>query len=584
MIIKRAFYALPALAIVAALASCGDRKGTGQETREAKGNVYYGGVLRLNEVENFRNLYPLNITEAISHRIANQVYEGLVKLSQNDLTVVPALAERWEVNPEATQWKFFLRKGVKFHDDACFKDGKGREVTANDFKYSFTQLCTSSPENQLFGITFQNRVVGADEYYESTVNKKPLAEGVSGIKVIDDHTLEINMKMPFAGFLNILSTPGCWVFPKEAQEKYGVDMRVKCVGTGPFKVKSIKEGDAVILEKNPEYWAVDENGNKLPYLDVVRTSFIKEKKSELLEFKQGNLDMIYRLPIEMIPEILGDLEKAKERNIDFEMQVSPAMSIFYYGFQHQSNIFNKKEVRQAFNYAIDRNKIVTYTLQGEGIPGTFGIVPPAFKEYDAKSIKGFNYDPALAKELLKKAGYPEGKGFPRPLTLQINSGGGDRNIQTAEVIQKMLKENLNIEVNINVMPFAEHLEALETGKALFWRTTWSADYPDPETFLTLLYSKHIPEKLSDKSYVNSVRYRSAKFDSIFEAALKEVDNKKRFELYRMADQVAMDDAAIMPIFYDENYRLIQQNIKNFPVNAMEYRDLSRVYIAPKEER
>lgn len=576
---KKAIYSL---LVVTFLASCGGEKGTTGESRKAKGGVYYGGVFRMNEVEDFRNLYPLNITEVTSHRIVNQVYEGLVKLSQADLTILPSLAEKWEKNADASQWTFYLRKGVKFHDDPCFSDGKGREVTAKDFKYCFEKLCSSSPENQQFGNTFKDRVVGANEFFQSTVDKKPMTD-VTGIKIVDDYTIQISLLHPFAGFLNILSTPGCWVYPQEALEKYGVDMRVKCVGTGPFQVKSIKEGEVAILERNPNYWNVDEFGNQLPYLDAVKYTFIKEKKSELLEFKRGNLDMIFRLPIEMIPDILGELDHAKEGNSPFEMQVVPAMSIFYYGFQHQGTIFNKKEVRLAFNYAIDREKIVNYTLQGEGVPGTFGIVPPCFKEYNTKALKGYTFDVDKARKYLATGGYPDGKGFPK-LTLQINSGGGDRNIQTAEVIQKMLKENLNVDVEINVMPFAEHLESLETGKAQFWRTGWSADYPDPETFLTLLYSKHIPEKITDKSYLNSVRYKSVRFDSLFVLAMQEVDDKKRMDLYRQADQQAIDDGAIMPIFYDENYRLLQTNVKNFPANAMEYRDMARVYLEPKDEK
>lgn len=577
---KKVIYSL---LIAGLFASCGDPNSTAGGSHKAKGDVYYGGVFKMNEVEDFRNLYPLNITEVTSHRIANQVYEGLVKLSQEDLTVVAGLAEKWEKNTDASQWTFHLRKGVKFHDDPCFTDGKGREVTAKDFIFCFEKLCSSSPENQQFGNTFKDRVVGADEYFQSTLDKKPLAGGVAGIKALDDYTIQISLLHPFAGFLNILSTPGCWVYPHEALEKYGVDMRVKCVGTGPFQVKSIKEGEAVVLERNPNYWNVDEFGNQLPYLDAVKYTFIKEQKSALLEFKRGNLDMLFELPIEMIPDILGDLGNAKEGNAPFEMQVVPAMSTFYYGFQHQSNIFDKKEVRLAFNYAIDREKIVNYTLQGEGVPGTFGIVPPCFKDYDNKALKGYTFDVDKARKYMAAAGYPDGKGFPK-LTLQINSGGGNRNVQTAEVIMKMLKENLNVDVEINVMPFAEHLESLETGKANFWRAGWSADYPDPETFLTLLYGKHVPEKLSDKSYLNTVRYKSVRFDSIFSAAMQEVDDKKRFELYRMADQQQIDDGAIMPIFYNENYRLIQTNVKNFPANAMEYRDMTRVYIEPKEEK
>ncbi len=570
---------LLSVATASLLWSCGGGDNTAGGIHKGKGPVYLGGVFRMNEVEDFRNLYPLNITEVTSHRIANQIYEGLVKLDQANLTPVPCLAEKWDRTPDATVWTFHLRKGVKFHNDTCFDGGKGREFTAKDVKWCFDKLCESSPDNQQFTITFRDRVKGASEYFESTKSKQPLKGGVSGVEVVDDYTIKITLNFSFAGFLNILSTPGCWIYPHEAYEKYGSEMRVKCVGTGPFALKTVKEGDVVILEKNPNYWNTDEYGNPLPYLDAVRYSFIKEKKQELLEFRKGNLDMIFRIPTENHDEILAELKDAKQ-NVSFELQVVPAMSIFYYGFQHQSDVFNKKEVRQAFNYSIDREKIITYTLKGEGIAGEYGIVPPcdAFKAkgYDFGALKGFTYDPDKARKLMTDAGYPNGKGFPK-ITLQINSGGGDRNVLTAQVIQSQLRENLNIDVSIDQMPFSQHLEKLETGKSLFWRTGWIADYPDPETFLTLLYSAHIPPKLEDRSYVNSVRYKSAKFDSLFTLALREVDDKKRYDLYRQADQVAIDDAAIMPIFYEENYRLVQSKVKNFPANAMEYRDMTRVY-------
>ncbi|HVA98233.1 MAG TPA: ABC transporter substrate-binding protein [Bacteroidia bacterium] len=575
---KKIFYILITLGF---LASCGGNSNENTDNRVAKGNVSYGGVFRMNEVEDFRSLYPLNVTEISGFHVASQIYEGLVKLSQSDLTVIPCIAQKWDVSPDAKTWTFYLRKNVYFQDDPCFPGGKGRPVTAADFKYCFDQLCTASPQNQLYQATFKGRVVGADEYYQSTVDKKPLAGGVSGVKVIDDYTLQITLKYPFAGFLNILTMPGCWLFPKEALDKYGIDMRVKCVGTGPFMVKEMKEGDAVVLTRNPKYWDVDEFGNQLPYLDAVKITFIKEKKSELLEFKQDHLEMVFQLPTEFIGDIMGDVQNAKKVN-NFNLQVIPAMSIFYYGFQNQTVPFNNKYVRQAFNYAIDREKIVNYTLQGEGIPGFYGIVPPAFSNYDYKDIKGYSFDPDKAKQLLAKGGYPNGKGFPK-ITLQTNSGGGDRNIQIAEVIQKMLKENLNIDVEINVMPFAQHLEALETGKATFWRTGWIADYPDPSDFLQLLYGADVPKTLSEKSYLNSVRYVSPKFDSLYVKALRETDDTKRFELYKEADQVGIDDAAYMPIFYEEDYRLIQKYVKNFDINAMEYRDLEKVYFDKKEQ-
>jgi oligopeptide transport system substrate-binding protein len=568
------------IAVAVFMAACGGKNDKGKTGTEAPGGVVYGGVFRINEVEDFRNLFPLNVTEVTSHRITNQVYEGLVKLNQSDLSVIPAIAESWDVNENATVFTFYLRKGVKFHNDECFPDGKGREVTAHDFKYCFTRLCTSAPENQMFWL-FDGKVKGAKEYYNSTISGSPLAEGVTGVTVVDDYTLKIELDYPFAGFLNIISHSGCWVFPKEAFEKYGIEMRVKCVGTGPFVVKNVKEGEAVILEKNPNYWRIDQHGNKLPYLDAIKFTFLKEKKSELLEFRKGNLDMIWKLPLEMIGDVMGELEEAKKGGAkSFEIQVTPALVIQYYGFQHKSDLFKDKRVRLAFNYAVDREKLVTYTLQGDGRPATYGIVPPVFKGYEYDSLRGYTFDPAKAKELLAQAGYPNGKNFPK-LTLQLNSGGST-NVQVAEVLQKMIKENLNVDVELSVMPFAQHLENLETGKALFWRAAWVADYPDPENFLNLLYGHHVPKELSEKSFINSVRYQSTEYDKMFEEALREVETKKRYSLYRKAEQIALDDGAMMPLYYDEFTRLLQLNVKNFPANAMEYRDLGEVYFKSEE--
>jgi len=570
---KRLIYLVLGATIV--LSSCGGGKNDDANSKSAKGGVKYGGVFKINETSEFRSLYPLNVTEVVAFRIVNQVYQGLVKLDQSDLSVIPCLASKWEINPDATKFTFHLQKGVHFQDDKCFKDGKGREVKASDFKYCFDKLCSNDPENQMFWL-FKDRVQGANEYFESTKNKKPLAGGVSGVKVIDDYTLEIDLDYSFAGFLNIVSHIACAVYPKEALDMYGADMRINCVGTGPFVVKKIKESETVILARNPNYWGIDKFGNKLPYLDGIKFSFIKEKKAELLEFKKGNLDMVYQLPLEMIKDVVGDLEDAKKGgNKPFVMQVVPALSVFYLGFQHKLPPFDNVNVRKAFNYAVDKESIVTYTLQGEGRPGIYGIVPP-FKGYDYEGVKGYKYSPEKAKEYMAKAGYPDGKGFPE-ITLQINPGGGDRNVQVAEVVQKMLQENLGIKIKIEQVQFAQHLDNLETGKALFWRTGWVADYPDPENFLSLLYGKNVPKELSTKSYINSVRYQSAKYDSVFNTALREVDKAKRFELYREADQIAVDDAATMPIFYEENTRLLQVYVKNFPSNAMEYRDLTAVY-------
>lgn len=564
------------IGVTVLLFSCGETQNKiPKEKRIAIGDVSYGGVFKINETEDFKTLYPLSVTLSLEQRIINQIYEGLVKLDQNDLTISPALAEKWEVNEDATSYTFHLRKGIMFHDNDCFDNGKGREVTAADFKYCFDKLCVGEASNKMYWL-FEERVKGAQEYHQSIKNKKPLEGGISGVKVIDDYTLQIDLNYSFAGFLNIVSHSACAVYPKEAVETYKSDMRTNCIGTGPFRLKKIKESETVILERNPFYWDVDEYGNQLPYLDGIKFSFNKEKKAELLNFKKGNLDMVFRLPLEMIDDVVGELEDAKKGgNRPYIMQVEPALSVYYLGFQHQLEPFNNIHVRKAFNYAIDREAIVTYTLQGEGRPAIHGIVPP-FKGYDYENVKGYEFSVKKAKEHMKKAGFPNGKGFPQ-ITFQINSGGGGRNVQIAEVVQKMLIENLDIDVKIEQMQLTQQQMKIESGTAIFWKAAWGADYPDPENFLNLLNGENVPENLNTSTYINSMRYQNSKFDSLFNIALREVNDVKRFELYRQADQQASDDAATMPIFYDENTRLLQVNVKNFPSNAMEHRDMSRVY-------
>jgi peptide/nickel transport system substrate-binding protein len=389
-----------------------------------------------------------------------------------------------------------------------------------------------------------------------------------------------------AGFLNIIAMPGCWIYPKEAVAKYGLDLRIHPVGTGPFYLETVKEGEVLIMKKNQDYYGVDNEGNKLPYLDGLKYTFIREKKAEILEFKSGNLDMVYRLPVEIFHEIMGDLEHAKDRKTEFQILSSSAFNTNYLGFNTTCAAFNKKEVRLAFNLAIDRHKIADFTIQGEGTSADYGMVPyvEAFEKdgYNYKGLKGYKFDVAAAKDYLKKAGYPDGKGFHK-VTLEINGGGGDRNILIAEVVQKMLKENLNVDIEINTVPLAEHIEQVSSGKSDFFRLAWVADYPDPETFLTLFNGKHVPASNTERSFVNYTRFKNARFDSLFASSFTEPNKAKRYAILAQAEQVLLDEAPFMPIFYDENFRLEQLNVSNFPENAMTYMDLSVVYLTPKDK-
>ena len=581
---RKRFILFLAGVFILSLVSCSDNTKEKHEATEGKGGVYLGGVMRMNEVEAIKSLNPIAVNEIVGFHIGTQLFEGLVKFDQNDLSIKPAIARSWETNENQTEWTFHIRQGVMFHSDECFTSGKPKELKASDVKFCFDKLCTADPNNAQFDVTFKDRVVGANESFDASKTGKTLT--VSGVKILNDTTLTISLKSPFAGFLNILAMPGCWIYPKEALDKYGVDIRIHPVGTGPFQLETLKEGEVLIMKKNPNYYAYDKYGNKLPYLEGLKYTFIREKKAEILEFKSGNLDMVYRLPVELFHDIMGDLEHAKDRKNDFQILNSPAFNTNFIGFNCSNPVFNKKDVRLAFNFAIDRHKIADFTIQGEGTSADYGIVPyvEAFEKdgYNFKALKGYTLDIAKAKDYLKKAGYPDGKGFPK-VTLQINSGGGDRNILVAEVVQKMLKENLNVEVDINTVPFPEHVEQIISGKIDLFRYAWIADYPDPESFLTLFYGKHVPANPAEKSFINYFRFKNARFDSLFSVSFTEPNLAKRYAILTQAEQIVLDEAPFMPIFYDENYRLEQLNVSNFPENATNYMDLTEVYLIPKDK-
>ncbi len=544
--------------------------------QEAKGGVKYGGVFRYNEVEYLKSLYPQGVTEVTGHRITNQIYEGLVHFNQKDLTIEPALAKSWDVDPTATVYTFHLHTNALFHDDACFADGKGRLATAKDFAYCFNLLCTPDAKNQGFSF-YRDIIKGAAALYTAREKKQHDADeaGELGVKALDDSTLQITLVKPFADFLNRLALPFASVFPHEAVEKYKGEFIYHPVGTGPFVLKALKADEAVVLARNEKYWDKDEFGNQLPYLDGIKISFIKEDKTEMLELSKGNLEMKYRLPFSMIDQILDENKNLKDEYKKFQLQITPEYSTQFFGFLIPDKVYADKNVRLAFNYAIDRAKIADYTAKGEGVPALYGFAPLSMPGYDNAQVRGYSFDVKKAKEYLAKAGYPDGKGFPK-ITLEINSGGG-RNLDVAEAIKTMLTDNLNIEIELTQVLWAQHINNIETGKVGFWRFGWVADYPDPNNFFNLFYGKNVPATLAENSYANPTRYKNAAYDALYEKSLVTTDAQERSKLYAQLDQMIVDDSPVLLIYYNMNRRLLQPYVKNFPNNGMEYRLFREVW-------
>jgi peptide/nickel transport system substrate-binding protein len=556
---------------VALIASCGNP--AENDHREAKGGRIYGGTLNISENDKYISLFPHSISDAVSNDIANQMYQGLVKIDVKNIThVLPSIAESWSTNADGTVYTFTLRKGVKFHDDPCFPDGKGREVHASDFKYSFEELCTPSEGNLLF--EFRNFVKGAKEYYEAVKAGKSLSE-LEGVKVLDDYTLQLTLNNPSNSFLHILTGPSGYVMAHEAVEKYGRDMKV---GTGPFMYSSTSTDEKLILLRNPNYYGQDSLGNQLPFLDSVVVKFISEKTKELEDFKKGEVHVIFGLPAASISEMVEQqLSDFNSKNPKYLIQRNPELMTQYYQFNLKKKPFDNVKVRQAFSYAIDREKIIADVLNTEAFgPGICGLTPPGISGYDITEIRGYTFNPDKARKLLAEAGYPDGKNFPK-VKIEANSGGG-KYADVVEEIKKELKQVLNVEVDYTIVPFAQKIEDSKYGKADIFRSGWVADYPSPENFLRTLFGANVPDSLNWPSYPNSPRYKNPLYDSLVVKGSQETNIDSAYKYFMQAEQIMMDDAPQIILWYGENMKMIHTYVKNFYFNPMNYKDFSEVYI------
>ncbi len=570
------------------LQSCFDKKE--QPTNEnpppkaTAGGRYYGGTFKLNETEYIKNLFPHSIIDVYSYRIASQIYEGLFKFDHTSLKVVNSLAESYTIDDSHTVYTVKLKKGVMFHDDECFDGGKGRELKAADIKYCFTKLCTQDRNNQGFSV-FYGTLKGAKDYYDASKGGNAPTMDLSGVKVIDDYTVQLTLEKPNALFLTHLARPQTFIFPKEAYEKYGMEMRIKCVGTGAYKLAQVDDDIAIILKKNPNYHTKDKFGNQLPFLDAINIQFIKDKKTELFEFKKGNLDMMYRLPTDYIIEILEETTTDTEGKYSkYELQREPEMQTQLFAFNTQTGIFANPDVRKAFSYAIDREKILDFVLNGEGYAaGLHGITPPSFSDYDISKVPGYNYNPDSARYFLKKAGFAQGKGFPK-VVLDFNAEG-DRHTNVAVEVQKQLKDVLNVDLDFNMIPIAQIAEKCMSGNFQLIRLSWVADYPNPENFLSMWSSQDVPALAqTGSSYPNITRYVNKKYDDLYQKALNGATDAEALKYFMQGESLAMRDAPILVLWYDEGYRLLQSKVRNFPNNPMQYRDFSEVYFEPENSQ
>lgn len=508
-------------------------------------------IFHYNEVNGIASLDPAFAKSQSVMWSAHQLFNTLVEIDDS-LRIVPSLAKSWDISADRTSFIFHLRTDVFFHDDVAFKNGKGRKMVADDVVFSLSRIINSkvaSPGSWIF-------------------NSK--VDSIQPFFAINDSTFQIKLLRPYNPILGIISMQYCSIVPKEVVEKYGTEFRRHPVGTGPFQFVAWEEGQALVLKRNPKYFEKDEAGNRLPYLDGISVSFYDSKATEFLLFRQKQIDFINDIEASFKDEVLNKKGVLRDEwKGKIALQVNPYLNIEYLGILVDStnslvkdSPMRLKKIRQAINYGFDRRKMVLYLRNSLGTPAESGFVPMGLPSFDSSAVKGYTYNPARSKQLLKEAGFPGGKGLPR-IKLQTIPVYADM----ASFIAKQLEES-GIPVQVEVVQKALLLTMTSSSTTAFFRASWIADYPDAENYLSVFYSKN-------PAPPNYTRYKNAAFDVAFEQAIKEDNDTIRYALYQKADNIVMDDAPVVPLWYDKVVRLVQLNVSGFNPNALNLLELRR---------
>lgn len=527
-------------------------------TKKPATEIKKGGTINDSVLSSITSFDPVKTIDVATLRIGQQIYEGLVDIN-NELKVVPLVAESWETTDNKI-WTFKIRKGIYFHDDPAFPGGKGREVTAKDVKYSLERVL--DPKAKTVGSwIFSGIVKGADKYFKGE------AKEVQGFKVIDDYTFRIELTKPFYPLLTRLSLYLCSIVPKEAVEKYKQEFGQHPVGTGPFILKKFVPDNQIVLAKNPAYWERDKNGSQIPYIDGISIRFIRDEMLQFKEFETGNLDTS-DIPTAIYPNVVGIDKKPKGNYSKYQLVTAPAIETHYYAFiMSKKPLGDKKPLRQAINYAVDKESIVNHVLKGRAVAAK-GVIPPSLSSYNPE-LKGYNYNLQMAREKLKEAGYPDGKGLPE---LKLVVDAGVQSEAVASAIQSQLGQ-IGIKIKLQSTQFNTLLEMAAQQKEPIFRLWFAASYPEPELFFIQFLSGFYPPL-----GFNFARYSNPQFDSLFKKATEAISEADRIRYYREAERLIVEDAPWVFLYHPEAAKIIQPYINNYKFNGLQLNRYKYVWI------
>lgn len=559
-------YLLLLVVTLGILTSCSERDGDQFE--------YSGGTFRFAIANEPTTLEARRVNDVYSASVLNQVLEGLVSLNPKTLEAQPSLAKEWMVSEDGKKITFLLRDDAYFHNHK--EIGESRKFTADDVRYSIELACTKKmgedPSSAYTGI-YKDVLRGAKEFYEGE------ADEISGIEIKNKFEITLELVERDVNFINKLAQTTAFIVAKEVVEA-GLESDV--IGTGPFVFDKYAEKDGnvnIILKKNTNYYGRDEEGNNLPYLDSIVLIVESRSLRQLEMFENGETMMIDGLPPSRITSMLeGRIDDFNSSPPKLILKRKPLLATQYYHFNLLKEEFKDIRVRKAFNYAVNKEEIVQNILNNQAHSiGDAGIVPPAaFDGYDSKKVKeaGYTYNPIKARELLAEAGYPNGEGFPS-INLKFNLG--TIHSAVADEFAKQMKKTLNINVNLDGMPFENRIQDQTNANGDIFRTAWYADYYSPETFLINAYGATVPENENEPSTMNHARYVNPEFDEAFQKGQSSTDVVEQYKHFSEADRILMEDAPFIILWYDETIKIALSKLRNLELNEMNYYSFKNVY-------
>ncbi|MCG7858096.1 ABC transporter substrate-binding protein [Flavihumibacter sediminis] len=507
------------------------------------------GFFLYNESSGIASLDPAFAKNQSIMWAVHQLYSTLVEVD-SALKIKPSVARYWEISEDGLTYTFNLRTDVFFHDNECFPNSKGRKLVAKDVVYSLNRIMDPLTSSSGAWI-FNDRV-----------------KRENGFRALNDSVFQLELIRPFPPILGILSMQYCSIIPQEAVVNYGSNFRERPVGSGPFRFIALEEGQSLIMRKHENYFEIDSVGNRLPYLAGIKVSFYDSKATEFLLFRQKKLHFINDIDPSFKDEVLSKRGQLRE---DWKGRIIlskyPYLNTEYLGILVDSTNSAMKnsplrfrEIRQAINHGFDRKKMMLYLRNSIGLAAESGFIPAGLPSFNAEKVKGYSYDPERSKELIRKAGFAGGKELPAITLLTIPIYA-----DLASYIARELEET-GIIVKVEVVQKSLLLEQTAQGTAAFFRGSWIADYPDAENYLSVFYSKN-------PAPPNYTRYKNKDYDQLYEKALQEPNDSSRYTLYQEMDAILMNDAPVVPLWYDEVIRLVQPGVSGFYPNALNLLEL-----------